>query len=338
MVEERHISLKYLHTFGMEVQADYLIRVSQVAELEEIYKSQRFKAMKKLVLGGGSNVLFTHNFIGLVLKNELSGIKIEEDSDNHILVSFGGGENWHQCVLWAIERDLGGIENLSLIPGTIGAAPIQNIGAYGVELRDVFHSLEAFEIKTGKVIRFYREDCKFGYRTSVFKTTFKGQYVITKVYLRLDRHPEYKVDYGDVKQTLDQMGVTKLSPRSISEAIIQIRQSKLPDPLDVGNAGSFFKNPVVEKSYFESLQAAFESIPFYEIDDFSIKIPAGWLIQQAGWKGRRVGNVGVHDKQALVLVNYGGGTGKDLVKLAGDVKTSVFKMFGVDLEPEVNII
>lgn len=322
----------------MEVSADYLVRVTDKAQLEEVYRTAKYRAMKKLVLGGGSNVLFTRNFIGLVIKNELSGIHVHEDSEDHVLVSFGAGENWHQCVQWTIEQNLWGMENLSLIPGTIGAAPIQNIGAYGVELKDIFHSLEAFEIKTGKTIRFYKEDCKFGYRTSLFKTTFKDQYVITKVYLMLGKKPNIKVEYGDLKQTIESLGATTLTPSVISQAVIQIRESKLPDPGLIGNAGSFFKNPVIDRAYFESLQAAFENIPFYEVDDQTIKLPAGWLIQQCGWKGKRIGEVGVHEKQALVLVNYGRGTGKELLKLAQDIQKTVHGMFGVDLEPEVNVI
>ncbi len=291
-----------------------------------------------MILGGGSNVLFTRNFLGMVLKMEISGIDIVEDAEDSVLVSFGAGENWHQCVLWAVENNYGGIENLSLIPGTIGAAPMQNIGAYGVEVKEVFHSLEAYEVKTGKIVRFFNEDCKFGYRYSVFKGPQRDKYIITKVNLRLSKKPVYNISYGAIKETLDEMGVEELSLKAISQAVINIRQSKLPDPAQIGNAGSFFKNPVVENSYFDSLRAAFEEIPGYRLDEEYTKVPAAWLIDQCGWKGKRKGNIGVHDKQALVLVNHGGGKGKDLVDLSEEIQKSVQGTFGIQLETEVNII
>ena len=291
-----------------------------------------------MILGGGSNVLFTRNFLGMVLKMEISGIDIVEDAEDSVLVSFGAGENWHQCVLWAVENNYGGIENLSLIPGTIGAAPMQNIGAYGVEVKEVFHSLEAYEVKTGKIVRFFNEDCKFGYRYSVFKGPQRDKYIITKVNLRLSKKPVYNISYGAIKETLDEMGVEELSLKAISQAVINIRQSKLPDPAQIGNAGSFFKNPVVENSYFDSLRAAFEEIPGYRLDEEYTKVPAAWLIDQCGWKGKRKGNIGVHDKQALVLVNHGEGKGKDLVELSEEIQKSVQGTFGIQLETEVNII
>ena len=274
----------------------------------------------------------------MVLKMEISGIDIVEDAEDSILVSFGAGENWHQCVLWAVENNYGGIENLSLIPGTIGAAPMQNIGAYGVEVKEVFHSLEAYEVKTGKIVRFFNEDCKFGYRYSVFKGPQRDKYIITKVNLRLSKKPVFNISYGAIKETLDEMGVEELSLKAISQAVINIRQSKLPDPAQIGNAGSFFKNPVVENSYFDSLRAAFEEIPGYRLDEEYTKVPAAWLIDQCGWKGKRKGNIGVHDKQALVLVNHGEGKGKDLVELSEEIQKSVQGTFGIQLETEVNII
>lgn len=291
-----------------------------------------------MVLGGGSNVLFTRNFLGIVIKMEITGISIEVESDDSVIVSFGAGENWHQCVLWAVENGYGGIENLSLIPGTIGASPMQNIGAYGVELKDVFHSLEAYEIKTGKVVRFYNEDCKFGYRYSVFKGPQKDKYVITKVFLRLSKKPVFNVSYGNLKETLENMGVGELTLKNVSQAVINVRQSKLPDPAEVGNAGSFFKNPVIERTYFDSLKAAFETIQGFSVDEDQVKVPAAWLIDQCGWKGKRFGAIGIHEKQPLVLVNFGGGNGRDILKLSEDIQESVFKKFGVQLETEVNII
>lgn len=338
MLIEENYSLKQDHTFHLDVMASMKASITSVDDLKEIYESRRFKPVKKMVLGGGSNVLFTRNFLGMVLKMEIQGISIETESPDSVIVSFGAGVIWHQCVLWAVDNGLGGIENLSLIPGTIGAGPMQNIGAYGVELKDVFHSLEAYEIKTGKVVRFYNEDCKFGYRYSVFKGALRDKYVITKVFLRLSRKPVFNISYGNLKETLHQMGVEELTLRDVSQAVINVRQSKLPDPAEVGNAGSFFKNPVVESEYFESLQAAFESIPGYKSDENQTKVPAAWLIEQCGWKGKRLGHIGVHDRQPLVLVNYGGGKGKDLVKLSEDIRKSVFNKFGIQLEPEVNII
>ncbi|MEO9476627.1 MAG: UDP-N-acetylmuramate dehydrogenase [Cyclobacteriaceae bacterium] len=338
MLIEQNFSLKSHNTFHIDVRADYMASIKTQEDIEDIFADYKFRSKKKLILGGGSNVLFTRNFLGLVMKMEISGISVVEDSDDSVIVGFGAGENWHQCVLWCIESGFGGVENLSLIPGTIGAAPMQNIGAYGVEMKEVFHSLEAYEIKTGKTVRFYNEDCKFGYRYSIFKGALKDKYVITRVYLRLTKKPVFNIAYGNLKEKLDEMGVQELSLKNVSQAVIDIRQSKLPDPLDIGNAGSFFKNPVVETDYFEALKAAFDSIPGYKIDDNTTKIPAGWMIDQCGWKGRRIGEVGVHEKQALVLVNHGSGTGKEIVELSEMVQESVFKRFGVQLEPEVNFI
>ena len=235
------------------------------------------------------------------------------------------------------ENGLGGIENLSLIPGTVGAAPMQNIGAYGVEIKQVFHSLEAYEIATGKQVKFYNEDCKFDYRYSVFKGPLKNQYIITKVVLKLQKRPTFNISYGNLKETLDAMDVDELTLKNVSQAVINIRESKLPDPMQIGNAGSFFKNPVIENDFYESLRAAFEDIPGYAVNEQNTKLAAAWLIDQCGWKGHRRGAIGVHDKQALVLVNHGGGKGKEVLKLSQDIQESVFKKFGVQLEPEVNI-
>lgn len=338
MLEEPHASLKYLNTFQLDVRADHLVRINTYDDLAEVFESDRFRAKKKMILGGGSNVLFIRNFLGVILKMEISGIHLEEDSSDAVIISFGAGENWHQCVLWCIDQGFGGIENLSLIPGTMGAAPMQNIGAYGVEVKDVFHSLEAYEIKTGKIVRFYNEDCKFGYRYSLFKGALRDKYVILKVYLRLTKNPVFNIEYGQIKQRLEALGVDQLTLRNVSQAIVDIRQSKLPDPMEIGNAGSFFKNPVIEKSYYESLQAAFEGIPGYVVDSDHTKVPAGWLIEQCGWKGKRLGAIGVHKDQALVLVNYGGGSGVEILKLSEDIQRSIFETFGIQLESEVNII
>lgn len=338
MLIEEYFSLKDHHTFHLDVYANFKASIAQPEDLEELFNSDKYKNKKKLVLGGGSNLLFTRNFLGMVIKMEIKGITVEEEGPDSVLVSFGAGENWHQCVLWAIEQGFGGIENLSLIPGTVGAAPMQNIGAYGVEIKEVFHSLEAYEVKTGQFVRFYKEDCKFGYRYSIFKGPRRDKYIITKVYLRLSKKPEYNISYGNLKETLEAMGVEELSLKDVSQAVINVRQSKLPDPAQIGNAGSFFKNPMVTNDYFDALRAAFRKIPGFGVDEKHTKVPAAWLIDQSGWKGHRRGQIGVHDKQALVLVNHGGGDGKDILQLSQDIQESVYKKFGVQLEPEVNVV
>ncbi|MFY0598588.1 MAG: UDP-N-acetylmuramate dehydrogenase [Cyclobacteriaceae bacterium] len=338
MLIEKNFSLKNHNTFHIDARTDYMAVATSLDDLEEIYGSYKYRSKKKLVLGGGSNVLFTRNFLGIILKMDIQGISVVEDSQDSVIVGFGAGENWHQCVIWCIENDLGGIENLSLIPGTIGAAPMQNIGAYGVEIKEVFHSLEAYEVKTGKTVRFYKEDCKFGYRYSIFKGALRDKYIITKVFLRLTKKPVFNVSYGNLKEKLTDMGVDQLSLKSVSQAVIDIRQSKLPDPLDIGNAGSFFKNPTIENEYYESLKAAFGDIPGYKLDDEKTKVPAAWMIDFCEWKGKRFGDVGVHSKQALVLVNHGNGSGKEILDLSHDIQKSVFKTFGIQLEPEVNIV
>ncbi len=338
MLIDRNISLKPFNTFGLDVTADYLTHVNQPDDLIELYSTKKFQTMKKLILGGGSNILLTRHFGGLVIKMEIEGIEIIEEQDETVLVKIGAGENWHQLVMWAVEKGLGGIENLSLIPGTVGAAPMQNIGAYGVEQESVFHSLEAYEIASGKSVRFYREDCTFGYRYSAFKGPLKEKYIITHVYYRLTKHPEYNISYGNLKATLEKMGVAALNLRAISQAVIDIRQSKLPDPVEIGNAGSFFKNPVIMKDHYQSLVAAFDEVPGYEVNDAEIKIPAAWLIEKANWKGHRRGEIGVHSKQPLVLVNFGGGEGKEIKRLSEEIQKSVSDKFGIELETEVNII
>jgi len=335
---QQNYSLKTLNTFGLDVQTQQYAKVTSAQELADLYASRKLRPVKKLILGGGSNVLFTRNWLGLVVHIGISGIEVIDTSDERVLVSVGAGEIWHQLVLWAVERGYGGLENLSLIPGTVGAAPMQNIGAYGVELKDVFHSLEAFDIKTGKVVRFYKEDCSFDYRHSVFKGELKGKFVITRVNLSLTRKPELNISYGAIRATLEEKGVAKPTIRDVSNAVIHIRQSKLPDPAETGNAGSFFKNPVIEKPHFEALEALYPEIPHYQLTEDIYKIPAGWLIETCGWKGYREGHMGVHDRQALVLVNYGGANGMDIKKLSDRIKKSVQDTFQIDLEREVNLV
>lgn len=320
------------------MNAGYLAIVDSIEDLDEIYQTGRFRSQRKMVLGGGSNVLFTRGFTGIVAKNEIRGIQVQSETEEDVLVSVGAGENWHQFVLWCVERGYGGVENLSLIPGTVGAAPMQNIGAYGVELKEVFHSLEAYEIKSGKTISFYKEDCKFDYRFSIFKGELRDEFIITKVFFKLSKKPTFNVSYGDIKVTLEKMGVGELTLKNVSQAVINIRQSKLPDPMDIGNAGSFFKNPIIEKLHFEALEAEFENIKSYPINNEKVKVPAGWLIENAGWKGYRDGDIGVHDKQALVLVNHGNGRGRDIFKLSNEIMKSIQGKFGIELEREVNVI
>ncbi|SNT26855.1 UDP-N-acetylmuramate dehydrogenase [Ekhidna lutea] len=338
MIVQQNVSLKPYNTFGLDENAGFLAIVDSIEDLDEIFQTGRFRAQKKMILGGGSNVLFTRGFTGLIAKNEIRGIQVLNETEEDVLVSVGGGENWHQFVLWCVEKGYGGVENLSLIPGTVGAAPMQNIGAYGVELKEVFHSLEAYEIKTGKTISFFKEDCKFGYRFSIFKGELRDEFVITKVFFKLFKKPKFNISYGAIKETLEEMGVQELTLKNVSQAVINIRQSKLPDPMDIGNAGSFFKNPIIEKLHFEALEAQFPDIKSYPINAESIKIPAGWLIEKAGWKGFKNGEVGVHDRQALVLVNHGSGRGKDLYKLSKDIQKSIHNQFGIELEREVNVI
>ncbi|MEP1033110.1 UDP-N-acetylmuramate dehydrogenase [Ekhidna sp.] len=338
MIVQQNVSLKAYNTFRLDVNAGYLAVVDSLEDLDEIYQTGRFRAQKKMILGGGSNLLFTRGFTGVVAKNEIRGIQVQNETEEDVLVSVGSGENWHQFVLWCVERGYGGVENLSLIPGTVGAAPMQNIGAYGVELKEVFHSLEAYEIKSGKTVSFFKEDCKFDYRFSIFKGELRDDFIITKVFFKLSKKPTFNITYGAIQETLEKMGVTELTLKNVSQAVINIRQSKLPDPIDIGNAGSFFKNPIVEKLHFEALEAQFEDIKCYPIDDEKVKVPAGWLIENAGWKGYRDGDIGVHHKQALVLVNYGMGRGKDIFKLSNEIKKSIQGKFGIELEREVNVV
>lgn len=337
MIElQEQISLKEFNTFGLDVCAKRFASFSTVGELK--LGLHQLNGDQLLILGGGSNVLLTQNFDGLVLKNEIKGIEVIEEDNQHITVAVGAGENWHQFVMHAIEHNWAGIENLSLIPGTVGAAPMQNIGAYGVEIKKVFDHLEAIEIATGQLHTFSNSACEFGYRESIFKKSHKGQFVITKVVFKLSKTPEFNISYGAIQDTLKEMGVSDLSIKAVSDAIIKIRQSKLPDPAEIGNSGSFFKNPEVDAIDYEGLKAEYPNIPGYKLPDGRIKIPAAWLIEQDGWKGKKFDQIGVHKNQPLVLVNYGQGKGADIRDLAFDIRRSVAKKFGIELTPEVNII
>ncbi len=335
---QENVSLRPFNTFGFDALARFFVEVHSVDELREVLQHSDLRGLPWLLLGGGSNVLLTGNFDGLVIRIAISGKKIVRETDQHVWLRVGAGENWHELVEFCLQKNLAGLENLSLIPGSVGASPMQNIGAYGVEIKDVFDSLEALHLETGELRRFSHEECHFGYRESVFKHELKGQYAIVSVTFRLDKTPTFHTGYGDIQRTLAEMGVSELSIGAVSEAVVRIRRSKLPDPAQLGNAGSFFKNPEIPKNQFDALKARFPGLPGYPTSETTVKVPAGWLIEQAGWKGRRFGAVGVHERQALVLVNYGGGTGDEIRQLAERVQASVEEKFGIRLSAEVNFV
>lgn len=336
MTLQEHYSLKTYNTFGMDVKARFFYEANDVDSLKRVLEAHKDKTL--LILGGGSNLLLTKDFDGLVVKINIRGKKISEAHKDECILHAGAGENWHELVLWSIENNCYGMENLSLIPGNAGTAPMQNIGAYGVEIKDFFYRLEALEIATGKIQYFEKEACKFGYRESVFKNELKGQYIILSVQFKLSRTPSIKTSYGAIQKELELMGIENPSPKDVSRAVIAIRQSKLPDPKEIGNSGSFFKNPVIPKTQYETLKKEFPELVSYPVTENSVKLAAGWLIEQAGWKGKTFGNYGVHKKQALVLVNYSDANGSDIAALAKNIQKSVQNTFGVSLQTEVNII
>ncbi len=344
---QENISLKQYNTFGIDAHARYFSAFQSMEELAELLEFQKLSTIShqpSTVLGGGSNILFTKDYDGLVLKNEISGINIIKEDDRHVYVKAGAGESWHGFVLFCLQHSLAGVENLSLIPGSVGASPMQNIGAYGVEIKDVFHSLEAFHKTDQSTVYFSNSDCEFGYRESIFKNKLKDQFVITNVIYRLNKVPVYNTSYGAIEQELEKMNVSELSIQAIAEAVVHIRKSKLPDPKMIGNAGSFFKNPEVAAKKFESLKKDFPDIAGYELDNGNVKLAAGWMIEQCGpvtgtsWKGYRKGDAGCHAKQALVLVNYGNATGDQIFELSAEIIESVQQKFDVTLSREVNII
>ncbi len=335
---ERDFSLKPYNTFGIDVKARLFVRFDSAQELQDLLQRPEVRDEPKLVLGGGSNVLFTKDFDGVVLLNGIKGMEIMREDADYTYVQAGGGELWHDLVLFCLEHNLGGIENMSLIPGTVGAAPLQNIGAYGVELKDVFVQLEAVHLPSGEVHTFDHAACEFGYRESVFKHRLKGQYIVTHVLLRLRKQHTLNTTYGAIQTTLQEMKVQQPTIQDVSAAVCHIRRSKLPDPAQIGNAGSFFKNPEIPVLLFDVLKEKHPDMPAYPVSESSVKVPAGWLIEQCGWKGKVLGNYGVHKNQALVLVNYGGATGDKLLQLAHDIITSVQEKFGITLQPEVNIL
>lgn len=336
MQVQQNISLKKFNSFGIDVSAAHFAFFRNQEELESLL-TETDNRKSLLVLGGGSNILFTRNVDGWVLKNEITGISRIAEDETYYYLKAGAGENWHGFVLHCIENGYAGVENLALIPGSVGASPMQNIGAYGVEIKDVFHSLEAFHIGDKTIHQFSNADCGFGYRESVFKRAFKNQFIITSVTYRLRKNPVYNVSYGAITQELEAMQVKELSIQDIAKAVMNIRRSKLPDPAQIGNAGSFFKNPEIDLVHFEKLKLEFPGIVGYPVNNNRIKLAAGWLIEQCGWKGYRKGDAGCHSKQALVLVNFGNADGAAIYELSEAILQSVKNKFAVDLEREVNI-
>ncbi|MBC6489339.1 UDP-N-acetylmuramate dehydrogenase [Flavihumibacter stibioxidans] len=333
-------SLRTSNSFGVDAIARHFASFEDTESLEDllsVVQQSPLHEQEKLILGGGSNVLFTRDFNGWVLKNDILGIEELHEDNEFVYVRAGAGENWHAFTSYCIEQGWAGLENLSLIPGNVGAAPMQNIGAYGVELDDVFWDLEAYHLNDKAVHTFTLQDCEFGYRESIFKKKYRNQFVILNVTFRLHKHPVFHTSYGAITQELEKMGVKELSIKAISQAVINIRRSKLPDPAVIGNAGSFFKNPVIPKAQFNELQILYPEMVGYALPDDRVKLAAGWLIESCGWKGFRKGNVGCHEMQALVLVNYGNATGAEVFAFSQEILDSVAFKFGITLEREVNI-
>ena len=327
-----------LNTFGLNIKAKYFTSINTVNELIEIKKTNEFNDLELLVLGGGSNILFTKDFDGLVILNNIKGKEIIVQNHHSVFLKIGAGENWHELVMYCVDKGWGGIENLSLIPGNTGTAPMQNIGAYGVEIKETFVELEALEILSGKIVKFNNSDCEFGYRESVFKNKMKNQYIILNITLELKKNPVFNVNYGDVKTILENQNIKNPSIKDVSNAIISIRRSKLPDPKKIGNSGSFFKNPIVSLKKLKLIKNKYPKIISYKINENEFKIAAGWMIEIAGWKGKRFNNFGVHEKQALVLVNYGLANGMEIFNLSEKIILDIKDKFGITLEREVNII
>jgi UDP-N-acetylmuramate dehydrogenase len=330
-------SLKNYNTFGIEAKAKQFVAVHTVAELKTIL--QQHREDKKFVLGGGSNMLLTKDIDALVIHIDLKGKKILKEDDDFVWVESQAGENWHEFVLWTISQNFGGLENMSLIPGNVGTTPVQNIGAYGTEIKDTFVSCDAMNIATLQMKTFHKDECEFGYRESVFKNKVKDQYIITSVVFKLTkRNHKINISYGDIAAELSKHHITTPQLKDVSNAVIAIRQSKLPDPKELGNSGSFFKNPILLKSDFEKIHAKFPEMKFYDVSDTEVKVPAGWLIEQAGFKGKRFGDAGIHKNQALVLVNYGNATGQEILNVSKEIQKTIYHTFGIHIEAEVNVI
>ncbi|MFO7822770.1 MAG: UDP-N-acetylmuramate dehydrogenase [Cyclobacterium sp.] len=335
---QENISLSAYNTFGINKKARFLMEAESKEDILLAFRQCRLSDKPLFVLGGGSNILLLEDLDALVLKINIQGIEVVYEDDETVVMKVGAGMVWHDLVLYSLRKGLSGLENLSLIPGTVGAAPMQNIGAYGIEIKSVFDHLEAIEIATGQVRVFNGEDCRFGYRESVFKNTLKGKFIISHVAFRLHKKHQPHIDYGDIQLTLKKMGDVYPSPENISDAVVKIRQQKLPDPKALGNAGSFFKNPTIPLVEFNQLSIRYPEIPGYPMEGKMVKIPAAWLIDTAGWKGKRIGAVGVHKNQPLVLVNYGGAEGADILELSSKIQADILAKFGINLEREVNVI
>jgi len=334
---QNNFSLKKYNTFGIEAKAKEFVAVHTVDELKSILVENKTKT--KFILGGGSNMLLTQDIEALVIHVDLKGKKIISEDADFVSVESQAGENWHEFVLWTIDQNLGGLENMSLIPGNVGTTPVQNIGAYGTEIKDTFVSCTAMEIATQEMKTFTKEDCHFGYRESVFKHEVKDQYIITSVVFKLTkRNHKINTSYGDITKELEKQQVITPTLKDVSNAVIAIRQSKLPDPKELGNSGSFFKNPIISKELYEKAHALHPEMPHYVISETQVKVPAGWLIERAGFKGKRFGDAGIHKNQALVLVNYGNATGQEILNVSKDIQATVLKEFGIAIEAEVNVI
>ncbi len=334
---QENVSLKNFNTFGIDVSAKYFVEIGHEDELVELFMDPQWRQIERLVLGGGSNMLFVNDFDGLVIRMNIRGIE-HRINHNEVFVEAGAGEVWNDLVNFCVAREYAGIENLSLIPGSVGASPIQNIGAYGVELKDVLHSCHAFEIATGIFRKFINEDCRFGYRDSIFKNELKEKFIITSVKFKLSLTPNLNLKYGAIEQELVNRSITNPTIKDVSQVVSHIRVSKLPDPSTIGNAGSFFKNPVITKDQFEQVYSKFPEVVNYPATNGQVKLAAGWLIEQCGWKGKVVGHTGTWKNQALVLVNHGGATGEEVYSFSSQIIDSVYSKFGVLLEREVNII
>ncbi|TYB79303.1 UDP-N-acetylmuramate dehydrogenase [Bizionia myxarmorum] len=333
----KNISLKPYNTFGIDATAKHFISVSSLAALQKVLALPDY--LEKFILGGGSNMLLTKNLEALVIHLNIKGISVVSETENTVNIKAHAGENWHEFVLWCLEHDFGGLENLSLIPGNVGTAPIQNIGAYGIELKDSFVSCEALEISTGTIKTFDKTACQFDYRNSIFKQEAKGHYVIFSVTFQLTKNNhELHTNYGAISNQLEEMSIKNPTIQDISKAVIAIRQSKLPDPKEIGNSGSFFKNPVISSEAYSILKSQFPDVPGYVISETEVKVPTGWLIEKAGFKGKRFGDYGVHKKQALVLVNYGNAKGSDILKLSELIQHTIQRLFNIQIEAEVNIL
>ncbi len=334
---QHQFSLKNYNTFGIEAKARQFVAVHSIADLKTVLEENPTE--KKFILGGGSNMLLTQDVDALVIHVDLKGKKITKEDDNFVWVESQAGENWHEFVLWTINQNFGGLENMSLIPGNVGTTPVQNIGAYGTEMKDTFVSCDAMNIVSHEMRTFHKEDCNFGYRESIFKHEAKDQYVITSVIFKLTKtNHKINTSYGDITKELENQNITNPTLKDVSNAVIAIRQSKLPDPKELGNSGSFFKNPIISRTLFNEVKAKFPEIKHYDVSETEVKVPAGWLIEQAGFKGKRFGDAGIHKNQALVLVNYGNATGQEILNVSKDIQKTIFDKYGIAIEAEVNVI